>query len=224
MTRNGGRVREVSRGGIALSVALGLIAGYVDAVGFIETSGLFVSFMSGNSTQAGVELWDVGLADALLPLGLVASFVVGVALGGALGAHGTRRAWIIAAAAAAVAATAALALVPDAAWRFGLLAAAMGALNTLYLADGRARVAITYATGTLVSLGLALAALVTGRSRTAWRRPLLLWGSLAGGAVIGAAAHRALDGLALLPAAGGLAAIAITIAVTVAQAGRAGRA
>lgn len=214
-------MREVSRGGIALSVALGLVAGYVDAVGFIETGGLFVSFMSGNSTQAGVELWDVGLADALLPLGLVAAFVVGVALGGALGAHGTRRAWIIAAAAAAVAATAVLGLIaPDAGWRFGLLAAAMGALNTLYLAEGRARVAITYATGTLVSLGLALAALATGRSRTAWRRPLLLWGSLAGGAVIGAAVHRATGGFALLPAAVGLVAIAAVLAV--AQARRAG--
>lgn len=213
-------MREVSRGGMALSVALGLVAGYVDAVGFIETGGLFVSFMSGNSTQAGVELWDVGLADALLPLGLVAAFVVGVALGGALGAHGTRRAWIIAAAAAAVTATAVLGLVaPDTGWRFGILAAAMGALNTLYLAEGRARVAITYATGTLVSLGLALAALATGRSRTAWRRPLLLWGSLAGGAVIGAAAHRATGGFALLPAAVGLVAIAILIAVVQARRG-----
>jgi len=223
MTQIGGGVREVSRSGIALSVALGLVAGYVDAVGFIETGGLFVSFMSGNSTQAGVELWDVGLADALLPLALVAAFVVGVALGGAFGAHGARRGWIVAAAAAAVAAAAAFGIAdPGAAWRFGLLAAAMGALNTLFLAEGRARVAITYATGTLVSLGLALAALVTGRSRTAWRRPLLLWGSLAGGAVIGAAVHRGLGGFALLPAAAGLVAIAAVLAV--AQARRAGEA
>jgi uncharacterized membrane protein YoaK (UPF0700 family) len=66
----------------------------------------------------------------------------------------------------------------------------MGALNTLYLADGRARVAITYATGTLVSVGIGLAELLTGGGRTAWRRPLLLWSSLAAGAIAGAFVHR----------------------------------
>jgi uncharacterized membrane protein YoaK (UPF0700 family) len=88
----------------------------------------------------------------------------------------------------------------------------MGAINTLYLADGRARVAITYATGTLVSLGLALAALISGRSRTAWRRPLLLWGSLAAGAVAGAAAHRAGTGLSLAAATGMLIVLAALLA------------
>jgi uncharacterized membrane protein YoaK (UPF0700 family) len=206
-------MREVSRRGLALSLALSAVAGYVDAVGFIETGGLFVSFMSGNSTQAGVEVWADGPLRALLPLGLVVAFVAGVAAGGVVvGARARRRGTVVAGSAAAVALCAIVGFaVPHAEWRFALLAAAMGALNTLYLADGRARIAITYATGTLVSLGLALAALVTGRSSTAWRRPLLLWASLAAGAVAGAAAHRWLGDGALLAAALALAALAVAV-------------
>jgi len=206
-------VREVSRRGLALSLALSVVAGYVDAVGFIETGGLFVSFMSGNSTQAGVELWAAGPARALLPVALVSAFVVGVTAGGVVvGAHTRRRATVVAGSAVAVAVSAIIGFaLPHAEWRFALLAGAMGALNTLYLAEGRARIAITYATGTLVSLGLALASLVTGRSSTAWRRPLLLWAALAAGAVAGAAAHRWLGDGALLAAAAVLAVLAVAI-------------
>lgn len=206
-------MKDVSRRGLALTLLLGLIAGYIDAIGFIETGGLFVSFMSGNSTQAGAELWAQGAASALLPLGLVAAFVIGVAAGAlSRGPVRTRRWRVVAGAAVAVAICGIMGLLqPVAFWRFALLAAAMGALNTLYLSEGRARIAITYATGTLVSLGVALADLITGRSRTAWRRPLLLWGSLAAGAVVGAGVERLLHGWALLVAAGALGILAVAV-------------
>lgn len=207
-------MRDVTRRGLALSLVLSGVAGYVDAIGFIDTGGFFVSFMSGNSTQAGVDILEQGLASSLLPLTLVVAFVLGVAAGAMIGGNGRRRAWAVAASASAVALSAVLAaVVPTSPARFWMLAFAMGALNTLYLSDGRARVAITYATGTLVSLGLAVAALLTGRSGSAWRRPLLLWGSLAGGAVVGAAAHRLGSGPALLFAAGVLAAAGVGLAM-----------
>ncbi|WKT88565.1 DUF1275 family protein [Microbacterium maritypicum] len=207
-------MRDVTRRGLALSLVLSGVAGYVDAIGFIDTGGFFVSFMSGNSTQAGVDILEQGLASSLLPLTLVVAFVLGVAVGAMIGGNGRRRAWAVAASASAVALSAVLAaVVPTSPARFWMLAVAMGALNTLYLSDGRARVAITYATGTLVSLGLAVAALLTGRSGSAWRRPLLLWGSLAGGAVVGAAAHRLGSGPALLLAAVVLAAAGVGLAM-----------
>ncbi len=207
-------MRDVTRRGLALSLVLSGVAGYVDAIGFIDTGGFFVSFMSGNSTQAGVDILEQGLASSLLPLTLVVAFVLGVAAGAMIGGNGRRRAWAVAASASAVALSAVLAaVVPTSPARFWMLAFAMGALNTLYLSDGRARVAITYATGTLVRLGLAVAALLTGRSGSAWRRPLLLWGSLAGGAVVGAAAHRLGSGPALLLAAVVLAAAGVGLAM-----------
>lgn len=207
-------MRDVTRRGLALSLVLSGVAGYVDAIGFIDTGGFFVSFMSGNSTQAGVDILEQGLASSLLPLTLVVAFVLGVAVGAMIGGNGRRRAWAVAASASAVALSAVLAaVVPTSPARFWMLAFAMGALNTLYLSDGRARVAITYATGTLVSLGLAVAALLAGRSGSAWRRPLLLWGSLAGGAVVGAAAHRLGSGPALLLAAVVLAAAGVGLAM-----------
>ncbi|MFB8188136.1 YoaK family protein [Microbacterium sp. NPDC055988] len=205
-------MKKVNRRGLTLSLVLSVTAGYVDAIGFIDTGGLFVSFMSGNSTQAGVEVLEHGITAAFMPLSLVLAFVLGVTAGALVGDDDRRRVRAVAGSAAAVAGSAALAVfLPEEPWRFWILAFAMGAVNTLYLAEGRARVAITYATGTLVSLGLALAALMTGRSRSAWQRPLILWGSLAGGAVVGAAAHRLGSAISLLIAAGVLAIAALAL-------------
>jgi uncharacterized membrane protein YoaK (UPF0700 family) len=41
---------------IALACALSALAGYVDGIGYLHLGGLFVSFMSGNSTRMGVSL------------------------------------------------------------------------------------------------------------------------------------------------------------------------
>lgn len=206
-------MKDVDRGSLAVSAALAAIAGFVDAIGFLDTGGLFVSFMSGNSTQAAVEVLGPGATVALASAGIIAAFVSGVALGGVANALVARpRPWIVGGAAIIVGGAAGLALAGDATlWRAGLLAVAMGSVNTLFLADGRARVAITYSTGTLVSLGLALASLVTGTSRTAWRRPLLLWAALASGAVVGAVAHRAGSAPALTVAAAALVLCAVVL-------------
>lgn len=206
-------MKHATKRGLLLSSCLALIAGFVDAIGFIETGGLFVSFMSGNSTQAGVDVFDGNAQVAVLSVYLIVAFVVGVVLAGIAAAR-TRdhRPFVVGGAAVALALVAVLDLSgAGSAWNYGLVSMVMGAINTLYLADGRARIAITYATGTLVSLGLALAALATGGSRTAWHRPLLLWGALALGAVAGAAAHRLGTAPSLFAAAGILAALAVLI-------------
>lgn len=207
-------MKDVDRAALAISAALAGVAGYVDAIGFLDTGGLFVSFMSGNSTQAAVEIFGPGAAVALASAGIIAAFVAGVAVGGVTTTVLARpRAWIVGGAATGVALVAVLALAGQATvWRVALLAAAMGALNTLFLADGRARVAITYSTGTLVSLGLAIATALTGGSRHAWQRPLLLWSSLVGGAIVGAIAHRWGSPLALSLAAVALALVTVLLA------------
>src|SRR5271154_5572159 len=59
-----------SRRNISLACALSALAGYVDAIGFLHLGGLFVSFMSGNSTRMGVSLAEGQWTSAATSLGL----------------------------------------------------------------------------------------------------------------------------------------------------------
>jgi uncharacterized membrane protein YoaK (UPF0700 family) len=52
-------------GHLGLAIALTAIAGYVDAIGFLTLKHLFVSFMSGNSTQFAVAVADRSWSDGL---------------------------------------------------------------------------------------------------------------------------------------------------------------
>jgi len=65
----------------SLACALSALAGYVDGIGFLQLGGLFVSFMSGNSTRMGVSLAAGQWLPAAEALGLIALFVAGAALG-----------------------------------------------------------------------------------------------------------------------------------------------
>src|SRR5437764_9836578 len=72
-----------SRRSVILACALSALAGYVDAIGFLHLGGLFVSFMSGNSTRMGVSLADGEWRPAAEAFGLIVLFVIGAA-GGSL--------------------------------------------------------------------------------------------------------------------------------------------
>ena len=86
-----------SRRNVALACALSALAGYVDGIGFLHLGGLFVSFMSGNSTRMGVSLADGHWHDAAQALGLIALFVIGAALGSliVLGRGANRQQWLL---------------------------------------------------------------------------------------------------------------------------------
>jgi hypothetical protein len=66
---------------VILACALSALAGYVDAIGFLHLGGLYVAFMSGNSTRLGVSLAEGAWSGAAASLGLIALFVVGAAAG-----------------------------------------------------------------------------------------------------------------------------------------------
>lgn len=66
---------------------LGLIAGYVDAVGYVELHGIFTAAMTGNSTTFGIALADGNQARAA-----AIGTVLGLFFCGALGASLLRRA------------------------------------------------------------------------------------------------------------------------------------
>jgi uncharacterized membrane protein YoaK (UPF0700 family) len=93
---------------ISLACALAALAGYVDGIGFLHLGGLYVSFMSGNSTRMGVSLAEAQWSSAAESLGLIALFVMGAAAGSliVLGRGVNRQPWLLLAEALLLAAAA----------------------------------------------------------------------------------------------------------------------
>ena len=93
---------------ISLASALSALAGYVDGIGFLHLGGLFVSFMSGNSTRMGVSLAEGQWLSAAEAFGLIALFVIGAAAGSliVLGRGTNRQPWLLLAEASLLAAAA----------------------------------------------------------------------------------------------------------------------
>jgi uncharacterized membrane protein YoaK (UPF0700 family) len=180
-----------SRRDILLACALSALAGYVDAIGFLYLGGVFVSFMSGNSTQLGVNLAAGRWLNAAEALGVIALFVIGVAAGCliVLG-HGVRRQpWVLLV-------EASLLVASGLCYSFGLSSAAiavivlaMGLENAVFHIQGGGGVGLTYVTGTLVKVGLQVATALRGGARWDWVPNLLLWAALVAGSVCGALAY-----------------------------------
>lgn len=171
---------------LALAVCLIAIAGYVDAVGFLRLGHLFVSYASGNSTQFAVAASQGAIQKAGEAGGIVALFVIGVVVGSfwARFAKQWRRPAVLLLDAALLALAAAIAASPVAVVPIVL---AMGIQNEALHKAGETKTALTYVTGTLVSLGENIvAAFFTPRERWAWAPYLALWVGLAIGAAIGA--------------------------------------
>nr|MCB7500632.1 DUF1275 domain-containing protein [Enterobacter roggenkampii] len=186
-----------------LALLLAALAGYVDSLGFLHLGGVFVSFMSGNSTRLAVSLAEGRWQAAGAVAGVLALFVLGAMLGalvaGGEGARSRSRVLAVEAfllAGAAVAAGAGIAPVA-----IGLMVMAMAVENSVFLRDGEVGVSLTYMTGTLVKTGHALAAAVRGGDPWAFRPYMALWAGLAGGALLGALVYGRLGLDALWPAA-----------------------
>jgi uncharacterized membrane protein YoaK (UPF0700 family) len=180
-----------SRRNIALACALSALAGYVDSIGYLQLAGLFVSFMSGNSTRMGVAIAHAQWQTAAEALGLIAPFVTGAAAGSliVLG-HGAHRQPVLLLAEALLLADAALAYAFG--WPSLAVAAivlAMGLENAVFQIQGGAGLGLTYVTGALVKVGQLMAKALTGGSRWAWAPNLLLWAALVAGSVLGALAY-----------------------------------
>ncbi|MCP1471029.1 uncharacterized membrane protein YoaK (UPF0700 family) [Sphingobium sp. OAS761] len=170
----------------SLAIALAFLAGYVDALGFLTSSGFFVSFMSGNSTRLAVGIASAR-SDAMAAGILILCFVAGVCGGAIVGAAAGRwQSATILVLVAVLLAAAGLVTGHSPLWTAGLLALAMGAENTIFEKEGRAPLGLTYMTGSLVRIGLGLAGVVTGRRHPGWGGYAMLWLGLVAGAVTGA--------------------------------------
>jgi uncharacterized membrane protein YoaK (UPF0700 family) len=188
-----------SRRNIVLACALSALAGYVDGIGFLQLGGLFVSFMSGNSTRMGVSLAAGQWLPAAEALGLIALFVAGAALGSliVLGRNAYCQCWLLLAEGGLLVASALC-------YAFGLtntavaaIVLAMGLEN-----DGGAGLGLTYVTGALVKVGQQVAAALTGGPRLGWLPNLLLWAALVAGSLCGALAYHWINLAAIWFAAG----------------------
>ena len=175
-----------------LAIGLAVLAGFVDALGFLKLGGMFVSFMSGNSTRmaAGVA---TPIHGSLFAAALIAAFVAGVMTGTIGGqAAGRWRKPAVLAIVLLLLASACLAetVVGQSTPATLLVAGAMGAANAIFQRDGEVSVGVTYMTGTLVKFAQHLTAALTGGPRLGWMPYFLLWLGLMAGATAGAGAYR----------------------------------
>ena len=67
--------------GLVLAGLLAALAGMVDAIGYLHLGGLFISYMSGNSTQLAVAVGEGSYREAGTIAELIAIFVLGAAAG-----------------------------------------------------------------------------------------------------------------------------------------------
>src|SRR5258707_9719591 len=202
---------------VALACALSALAGYVDASVFRHLGGLFVSFMSGNSTQLGVSLSQAQWPGAAKSLGLIALFVIGAAAGSliVLGRGVNRQPWVLLAEASLLAAGALC-------YAFGLsnvavaaIVLAMGLENAVFQIEGGAGLGLTYVTGALVKVGQLAAEALRGGARWGWAPNLLLWAALVAGSLCGAVGYHWVNLAAIRFAAGSALGVSASLAVTI---------
>jgi uncharacterized membrane protein YoaK (UPF0700 family) len=201
---------------VALACALSALAGYVDGIGFIHLGGLFVSFMSGNSTRMGVSLADGHWQDAAQALGLIALFVTGAACGSliVLGRGANRQPWVLLVEALLLAAAGACDALGFSQVAVAAIVLAMGLENAVFQIDGGAGLGLTYVTGALVKAGQLIAAALNGGGRWGWVPNLLLWAALVTGSLCGALAYHWLHLAAIWFAAGAALAVSAVLALT----------
>ena len=152
----------------ALAVSLALVAGYLDGYGLLVL-GTYVSFMSGNTTFAGLKSGQGNLLAALPSAIAVLSFVTGSFFGNLFSQSRLRYSHrLIFGVIAGVLATVA-GLERHGLWNapaeIALLSLAMGMMNPALAKVGAESVSLTFVTGTLNRIGGNLAA-------AAGRKPL----------------------------------------------------
>jgi uncharacterized membrane protein YoaK (UPF0700 family) len=172
--------------GLLLAGLLAALAGMVDAIAYLHLSGLFVSFMSGNSTQLAAALGQGNLDEAGTIAELIALFVLGAAAGQVLAGFTGRwhMTWILVGVAMLLAIAAVLATAPEP------MVLAMGALNASMHRAGKVPISLTFVTGVLVRFGQGLGDFLTRRSTGwSWLAQASPWVGLIAGATIGAAIY-----------------------------------
>lgn len=186
-------MRDLKRGERVLAVVLAGTAGFVDAVGFLVVGGYFVSFMSGNSTRMVVGLAERDYSGAGIAVVVLVSFFLGAVAGAVV----TRRRNLddrpaVLALVAGLLLTG-LALhwlttvtVIGVPVSMTVVAASMGAMNSVFHSGGEVSLGVTYMTGAVVKSAHRLVDALAGGSWAPYRQQVALWAALALGGLAGA--------------------------------------
>lgn len=182
------------------AAARSLISGYVDAYTLLNF-GVYASFMTGNTTSAGVHAGRINIGAAAHSLLPIPFFMLGILAGTLIvqadQARALRRLSILVAAMLVLAAAVAYAASPE--WlSIVILSGAMGLLNTSITSVGMQAVSLGFMTGDLNSLARQIAMEIKDEPvilaqdpwDSHWRRIGILaslWTTFFTGAVLGAA-------------------------------------
>lgn len=179
-----------------VSWVLAAMAGLVGAAAFIQTTGYFVTFMTGNAERAALGFLVGRPAMATAAILITATFIAGVVVASLLRRH----VWVSHPHGATMLTTISLAIATGVDfWTAGFNAPAVtftpilfvafgiGALNTSFCDDkkGEVSVPLSYVTGTLVKLGQGIERHISGGRATEWNGYFVLYLSFVVGGVLG---------------------------------------
>src|SRR5262249_252702 len=136
---------------IALACALSALAGYVDGIGYLHLGGLFVSFMSGNSTRVGVRLAEGQIRGWAAAFGLIALFVLGAAVGSLI-VLARSQWWVLLTEAVLLFGAALCHMMGLPGFAVATIVLAMGLENAVFQIEGGSGLGLTYVTGALVKV------------------------------------------------------------------------
>jgi uncharacterized membrane protein YoaK (UPF0700 family) len=196
------------------AITLALVAGYVDGYA-LRVFGIYVSFMSGNTTMAGIDSGQGHFLIALIPTLTIAGFVLGSFVGNWFAhsqvRHSQRLLFIASAVLIAGFVVLNVHISGNANRSLPMLSVAMGMINPAVTRIGGEPVSLTFVTGTLnkmanhLALGVHRAGLpnAEGRWDTHFYRAALeasLWVGFLAGAILSGAASSHFGVLELVPA------------------------
>ena len=194
------------------AVVLAAIAGTADAIGFMQYSQLFLSFMSGNTTRLGEATSSADWIGVVRFGGVIALFCFGAFLGTLIAAWSGR--WrlvsLLSIQAALLGGSILLPQGVDAIpWHVYPIVLALGLQNATLQDEAGRSMALTYVTGTVVRFGTGLANMLLHKPAPSFWIQGPLWAGLTGGAVFGGVLQQKLGETAFLVPAGMLAVLAI---------------
>ena len=188
---------EYRSGERAFAGTFAFIAGFIDSVGFIFLGGVFLSFMSGNTTRSATAIVDGNWDLARLSGGCIIFFLIGVMNGALTKRLAARRFHVTRGREIVLYNVSLLFILSSILLEAGLptvgmiaLSLGVGTMNSIFERNGEVSVPLTYMTGTLVRAGQRFVdAWFTGR-HASWIANIILWLCLSLGAIAGAVSYR----------------------------------